>query len=300
MDEDDYGPKSSSSSQRNNGKRGAPSSSQGHSSGSQKRVMREVDSDDSDQDDHAPKTIRQTTVGSKILDILPEDFERFVKDAVRLAVFSSHSEAAAVKRDDIKALLGAHTKLYDTVFDKAQERLRDVFGMEMAELTSKGRSGKNEEKASESLDWDDQLEDQGLLMVILSLIMVREGVIFESDLRQHFRRLMLMDEGGDIDKKMDMFLKKRYLEKSKLEHLDVSGEKIEMEVRWGARARAEIPEENVVRFIEEIFGPDAPKTLRESIVKASNLKPTTTAQNNDDATSANDAPSGSSSNAIRL
>lgn len=65
--------------------------------------MREVDGDDSDQGDHAPKTIRQTTVGSKVLDILPEDFERFVKDAVRLAVFSSHSEAAAVKRDDIKA-----------------------------------------------------------------------------------------------------------------------------------------------------------------------------------------------------
>lgn len=113
---------------------------------------------------------------------------------------------------------------------------------------------------------------------------------------------MLMDEGSDIDKKMDMFLKKRYLEKSKLEHLDESGEKIEMEVRWGARARAEIPEENVVRFIEEIFGLDAPKTLRESIMKASNLKTTTTttAQNNDDVTSANGAPSGSSSNAIRL
>lgn len=45
-------------------------------------------------------------------------------------------------------MLGAHTKLYDTVFDKAQERLRDVFGMEMAELTSKGRSGKNEEKGT--------------------------------------------------------------------------------------------------------------------------------------------------------
>ncbi|KAG0288313.1 Melanoma-associated antigen D2 [Linnemannia gamsii] len=279
--------------------------------------MRDVDDDDSDQDDHAPKTIRQTTVGTKVLDVLPEDFERFVKDAVRLAVFSSHSEAGAVKRDDIKALLGVHTKLYDTVFDKAQERLRNVFGMEMAELTTKGRSGKNEEKgtktyilrstlpsdllASESLDWDDQLEDQGLLMVILSLIMVREGVIYESHLKQHFRRLMLMDEGGDIDKKMDMFLKKRYLERSKLEHLDESGEKIEMEVRWGARARAEIPEENVVQFIEEIFGPEAPKTLRESIVKASNLKSTTTAQNGaGDAASTNGAPTGSSSNAILL
>lgn len=65
--------------------------------------MRDVDDDYSDQDDHAPKTIRVTTVGSKVHDILPEDFERFVKDTVRLAIFSSHSEAATVKRDDIKA-----------------------------------------------------------------------------------------------------------------------------------------------------------------------------------------------------
>ncbi|KAF8932487.1 Melanoma-associated antigen D2 [Haplosporangium gracile] len=314
MDEDDYG--SRGSSQKSNVKRGAPSSSQSHSSGSQKRVMRDVD-DDTDQDDHAPKTIRATTVGSKVLDILPEDFERFVKDAVRLAIFSSHSEAATVKRDDIKALLGTHTRLYDSVFERAQERLRKVFGMEMAELTTKGRSGKNEEKGtktyilrstlpldllgSESLDWEDQLEDQGLLMVILSLIMVREGVIFESHLKQHFKRLMLMEEGGDIDRKMDMFLKKRYIEKSKLEYLDESGEKIEMEVRWGARARAEILEENVVRFIEEIFGPEAPKTLRASIVKASNIKTKATDSNDADAAEgSNDAPSGSSSNAIHL
>ena len=43
-------------------------------------------------------------------------------------------------------VLGVHTRLYDTVFERAQERLRKVFGMEMAELTTKGRSGKNEEK----------------------------------------------------------------------------------------------------------------------------------------------------------
>ncbi|KAF9551168.1 hypothetical protein EC957_010054 [Mortierella hygrophila] len=314
-DEDDYGSKGSS--QKSNGKRGAPSSSQSHSSGSQKRVMRDVDDDYSDQDGHAPKTIRVTTVGSKVHDILPEDFERFVKDTVRLAIFSSHSEAATVKRDDIKALLGTHTRLYDTVFERAQERLRKVFGMEMAELTTKGRSGKNEEKGtktyilrntlpldllgSESLDWDGQLEDQGLLMVILSFIMVREGVIFESHLKEHFRRLKLTEEGSDIDKKMDMFMKRRYIEKSKMEYLDDSGEKIEMEVRWGARARAEIPEENVVRFIEEIFGPEAPKTLRESIVKASNIKIKATRDNDvDGADAAENGAPGSSSNAIHL
>ncbi|KAF9913316.1 Melanoma-associated antigen D2 [Linnemannia zychae] len=284
-DEDDYG--SRNGSQRSNGKRGAPSSSQG--SGSQKRVMR-GDDNDSDQDDYAPAAVRQTVIGSKTLDILPTDFERFVKDAVRLAIFSSHSEAGTIKRDDIKALLGNHSKLCDSVFDKAQERLRSVFGMEMAELTTRGRSGKSDEKGTktyilrsvlplellgnEALNWDDQLEDQGILMVILSFIMVREGVIYESHLKQHFRRLMPVDEDSeiDIDKKMDMFIKKRYLEKSKMEHMDDTGDKVEMEVRWGARARAEIPEENVVRFIEEIFGPEAPNTLRESIMKASNIK----------------------------
>ncbi|KAF9934575.1 Melanoma-associated antigen D2 [Linnemannia zychae] len=317
MDEDDYGPRSSS--QRNSSKRSAPLNSQGSISGSQKRVMGGDDDDNSDQDNsHTPAAIRQTIQGSKVSmpNVPPEEYERFIKDTVRLAIFSSHSEAGTLKRDDIKAR--NHGKLYDNVFDRAQDRLRNIFGMEMVELTTKGRSGKNDEKgtksyilrntlpqdllATDAIDWDDQLEDQGLLMVILSLIMVREGAIFESQLKQHFRRLMLTGEGSDIEKKMEMFIKRRYLEKSKLEYLNESGEKVEMEIRWGSRARAEIPEENVVQFIEEVFGPDAPKTLRESIVKASGIKPK--AQNNDNAgsgvPSSNGASAGSEGNAIRL
>ena len=30
------------------------------------------------------------------------------------------------------------------------------------------------------VDWEDELEDMGLLMVVLSLIMVRQGAIYES------------------------------------------------------------------------------------------------------------------------
>lgn len=30
------------------------------------------------------------------------------------------------------------------------------------------------------MDWEDELEDMGLLMVVLSLIMVRQGAIYES------------------------------------------------------------------------------------------------------------------------
>jgi len=41
---------------------------------------------------------------------------------------------------------GVTPKIFDAIFQKAQERLRDVFGMELVELTTKGRSGNNAEK----------------------------------------------------------------------------------------------------------------------------------------------------------
>lgn len=71
----------------------------------------------------------------------------------------------------------------------------------------------------------------------------------------HLRRMSLLNDEsplGDVSKKMDMFVKKRYVDKVKLEHMDDSGEKAEMELRWGARARIEMPEENVVQFMKEV------------------------------------------------
>ena len=35
--------------------------------------------------------------------------------------------------------------------------------------------------------------------------------------------------------------------------MDDSGEKVEMEYRWGPRARIEFPEMNVLQFIEEVM-----------------------------------------------
>ncbi|KAF9111065.1 hypothetical protein BGX27_005464 [Mortierella sp. AM989] len=277
-DDDNYGSKSGGSSQRNYGKRNAPSSNQASSSSSQKRVIR----DDSDQDSDsytATAPIRQTITGTKAADIPPEDFERLVKDVVRLAIFTSHSEQP-LRRDDIKNVLSDHSRLYDTVFKKAQERLRDIFGMEMVELKTKGRNGQASEKGAKSymlrnilpvellsgavVDWEADLADMGLLMVILSLIMVREGVIFESALMSHLRRLSLLEDDspfGDIQKKLDVLIKKRYLDRFKLDHMDESGEKAEAEYRWGARTRVEVPEENVVKFIQEVFGREAPLGL---------------------------------------
>ncbi|KAI1315052.1 hypothetical protein EDD11_001345 [Mortierella claussenii] len=289
-DDDDYGSRGAGGSQRPAGKRGAPSGSQ--SSGSQKRVMR-VDDSDEDSKIHASTAIHSTSssLGAKSSSNIPqEDLERLVKDVVRLAIFTSHSDQA-LKRDDIKGVLDDHAKLFDVVFQKAQERLRDVFGMELVELITRGRKGQTNEKgakayilknilpaellASDVMDWTQDLEDAGLLMVILSLILVRQGSIYESALLSHMRRLSLLNDNspfGDFQKKLDVLIRKRYLEKNKLEHMDESGEKAEMEYRWGARARAEVPEENIVKFIQEMFGREAPPGLEESIIKAAGIK----------------------------
>jgi len=88
----------------------------------------------------------------------------------------------------------------------------------------------------------------------------------------NLRRLSLLEESssfGDITKKLDVLIRKRYLEKFKLEHMDESGEKVEYEYRWGARARLEIPEENMAKFIQEVFGREAPPGLEVAIRKAS-------------------------------
>jgi len=45
-------------------------------------------------------------------------------------------------------VMGNHGRALDHVFNKAQERLRDVFGMEMVELTSRGRGGQSTEKGT--------------------------------------------------------------------------------------------------------------------------------------------------------
>ncbi|KAG0363389.1 Melanoma-associated antigen D2 [Podila minutissima] len=263
--------------------------------GSQKRVMRK----DSDEETYAPAPIRRTTTTNSSVSLLDnitdenarDEIERKIKDVVRLAVFTSHSDSS-LKREDIKRVVGDITpKMFDAIFQKAQERLRDVFGMELVELTTKGRSGNNAEKGSKAyilrntlplelvssgiVDWEDDLEDMGLLMVVLSLIMVRQGAIYESALMAHLRRMnLLSDESplGDVSKMMDTYVKKRYIDKVKLEHMDDSGEKVEMELRWGARARVEVPEENVIQFMKEVFGRDAPMELEASIMKAAGIK----------------------------
>ncbi|KAF9158755.1 hypothetical protein DFQ27_002204 [Actinomortierella ambigua] len=317
--------------------RGSKRGAAAESSGSQKRRLRREDSDSYVDLGSSAKQPATGESSSRGLD--DEDKERLVKDVVRLAIFTSHSDAP-LKRDDIREVLGDHSRLFDTIFGLAQQRLRDIFGMEMVELTVrskastvpggpssggaattaagsstaagaagaggssnnaggagaggiKGPAGSKsyilrtilpqELMASSVIDQEADLESSGLLMVILSLIMVRNGAIYESALMSHLRRLSLLEDNsyfGDVTKKLDQLIKKRYLERIKLAHMDESGEKAEMEYRWGARAYVEYPKHLVVDFIKDVFGENAPQGLTDSIRKAAGMEVASTANAN--------------------
>ncbi|KAF8321109.1 hypothetical protein DL93DRAFT_1601309 [Clavulina sp. PMI_390] len=72
-----------------------------------------------------------------LLIALRQKIESMAYDLARLALFAESSRGS-FKRDDInKKVLAAHTRLFNAVFEAAQEILRKTFGMEMYELMTR-------------------------------------------------------------------------------------------------------------------------------------------------------------------
>ncbi|ORY03619.1 MAGE-domain-containing protein [Basidiobolus meristosporus CBS 931.73] len=208
------------------------------------------------------------------------ELERKVKDVVRLALCTEFRKAP-LKREDInRRVLHEHSRIFHLVFDKAQEKLRETFGMELVELPNKekfnngGRKGKDKQATKAYIlrnilpvqegfiNWGKDRKQMGLIMVILSLILVNNRVLSDDQLKHSLRRLSICEgvehaEFGDIDQLVTQFIKQGYLDKSQVNHVDFSSQSNEIpsyEYRWGPRAKVELTEINVLNFITEIFG----------------------------------------------
>ncbi|CAG8646897.1 10124_t:CDS:2 [Cetraspora pellucida] len=235
-----------------------------------------------------------------------EETERKIKDIVRLAL-ASELRKVPLKRDEItRKVLHEHSRAFTVVMNKARERLRDIFGMDLVELpakekkavTSSGttrRGGANKDKSSSSksyalqnilpqklrdtdlIQWDrnGEQETMGLLTVILSLIHVNGRVLSDDQLRHYFRTLYLENNPKfELDKLLPNFVKQGYLDKQKSGFADSSSqapEREHVEYRWGPRAKIEMPEENLCGFIKSVYGDDVPSDIIKQIERASGI-----------------------------
>ncbi|CAA7264566.1 unnamed protein product [Cyclocybe aegerita] len=98
----------------------------------------------------------QEEEGGEAMDVDEEDnadseVTHKANDLVRLALFMEHKRAV-LRRDDInKKVLGPNARSFNRVFELAQKKLREVFGMELVELPTRAGLEKdgNEEGADE-------------------------------------------------------------------------------------------------------------------------------------------------------
>lgn len=229
-----------------------------------------------------------------------EELERKIKDVVRLALFTEFRKQPIKREEIVKKVLREHSRVYyEIVFDKAQERLEDIFGMRLAELPKKsfGTGGarkpvnnkektlktyvlKNvlpqEYKETDIINWGKNEQDiMGLLTVILSLIHVNGRVLSNDQLTHYFRRLYLDgNDKFDLEKLLSTFVKQGYLDRQKTSGTDQSqnSEQDPLEYRWGPRAKIEMPENNLIKFIRALFGHDVPPDFDKQIERSSGIE----------------------------
>lgn len=265
------------------------------------RKRRRQDEEESEASSNEGSVDQHSTPTEKAAQKLTtEELERKIKDVVRLALFSEFRKQP-VKREDItKKVLYEHSRAYyEIVFDKAQERLEDIFGMKLAELPKKsfGTGGArkpvgNKDKPTKSyvlknvlpqeyretdiINWGKNEQDiMGLLTVILSLIHVNGRVLSDDQLNHYFRRLHLVgNDKFDLEKLLSTFVKQGYLDRQKTSSTDQSQnlEKDPFEYRWGPRAKIEIPENNLNKFIRALFGHDVPPDFDKQIERSAGIE----------------------------
>ncbi|KAI9347616.1 MAGE family-domain-containing protein [Obelidium mucronatum] len=215
------------------------------------------------------------------------DADRFVKGFVRMALGSEHKRVP-IKREDLikKVLTMQHSKAYASIFEKAQKVLRKLFGMEMVRLDAKtnGRT-KDKGKAKEATLRQEYIlvnilpkeHLQGyadinggaerasrttLLCVVLSLVIAEKRVINSDSLYKHLEVLginknRLHTTFGKIEDVIASFVKEEYLEKHKT---DDAGQQQQQQTAgsgeefvWGARAKAEYSEAEIIEFVAKMF-----------------------------------------------
>ncbi|KAI9027420.1 MAGE family-domain-containing protein [Phycomyces nitens] len=163
----------------------------------------------------------------------------------------------------------------------ANDKLKHLFGFEMAELPLKERilnSAKREDKEKvaggakgymlintlpENYNIpdlfkykDEEYENIGVLYCILALIFVSEQTLSKVELVEHLNRLQVTEETetfGDRDKLIDGFVKQGYLLRQKTSNDPAADPDAGWEYYWGPKAKAEIPEENMVNFITSLY-----------------------------------------------
>jgi len=271
--------------------------SQSFSKGKKKvRVEEEEEEEEESAQDVGQSQVTMSQAQKSAQELPADDLDRKVKAIVRMALFHER-QRTTLKREEIsKNVLKDTPRIFAYVFNAAQEKLRQVFGLELVELPVKDKkvvpgkkqpttmaSGTSKQyvlrnllkaEVNQLINWRDELPKMGLLYVILSLILMSgDHVLTEESLWHHLKTLRVYKDKdhplfGEPDKIITQYVKENFIVKNKV----VTNNQETFEFRWGPRARVEVSAESIVEFISEIYGEEADNNFKKELKKQAGIQ----------------------------
>eukprot|EP01134_Creolimax_fragrantissima_P003376 CFRG3376T1 len=217
--------------------------------------------------------------------------EKLVNDTVSLFL-----SKPLVRHKDISERLTAlnpgssYARAVPKILIEANEKLKDIFGIEISELgdknvrTTKGSKANKKTDAKqqklyiltnqlsaardEIVDFSDDHANMALTIVVLAYIHIQGGVITGNVLWKHLEQLGVSlsekkhPEFGDVAKmyKLDDLVKAKWIDRERVMDADGKGE---FEYRWGQRALVEIEVHEVIKFLADLCHVDAEPFITE-------------------------------------
>ncbi|EIE90824.1 hypothetical protein RO3G_15535 [Rhizopus delemar RA 99-880] len=198
------------------------------------------------------------------------DFENqdYSSQEVKVQQTINWDDEISIRRDNINKLISPDNKrIFNLLLQRANQRLRNVFGFELQEATLKDKSGVQQQDLqaqTQSTQAESSTQAQTQKQTTAGNV---SGVYFlRNVMKEHYILPEIVKRPKEEyvqtgvlyvilallfvnEYEMDS-LKYQYLKKTKLD--DQEGEEIEYRFQWGARAYAELPCQNMVEFISNV------------------------------------------------
>lgn len=202
---------------------------------------------------------------------LPSDVEgQLVRDSARLVLFN-HSQRLPTARPDIRKVFGAYGKsnaVLEHIIRKVKSLLLKVFGFELVEVSSLKNKKAFILRTSQQLvahaeaaplgpSLDSEAAETGLLMATVTAIALSRGELRKQDFWDLFKCLGLSEADkdhpqlGNVGACLARFTKQMYIEQENQKNADGTTMTV---LRLGARAKAEIIQQNLQSFLDNLYG----------------------------------------------
>ncbi|KAI6661037.1 Necdin-like 2 variant 2 [Oopsacas minuta] len=233
---------------------------------------------------------------NNIFSKLTNDERKQYTSKVARYLLLGQNRGVPIKRKEIQEQIGStHSRAVLPILKSADKVLRDTAGLAILEF-SKGINNKfyvlinilevDPELQREFVERDTESSAQlSLLLVILSLIMMKQTKVKEEDIWDFLLHLNIPEGDvqhpvlGNVKKLLEEWCRQMYLDKYK----EPIPDKVNYYYIWGERAKVEFPPEKILHFIAKVHGDDPRSWLRiHKHLLADKLEQTESLTNPDD------------------